>query len=55
MVGILESWVEKDYRVHINIFHFKFDLKGYAINFCVKYNIDFDKMYFHGIARVLRI
>ena len=32
------------FYVKINMFRFKFDLYGYALNFCVKYNLLFDRI-----------
>lgn len=32
------------YYVHINMFSFKFNWYGEALNFCVKYNLSFDRI-----------
>jgi hypothetical protein len=52
-LGIVTDIIFDDFRVKISIFHFKFKLKGYAINFCIKYNIPLKKIYYYNIARVL--
>ena len=53
--GVIESYDVYEWRVKSSVFRFKFELKGYAINFCVKYNISFDNIYFYGIARIMRL
>lgn len=52
-IGILEGYNVKEWRVHVDVFHFKFKCKGHAINFCVKHDISLERLSFFGIARVI--
>ena len=53
MIGIVNKIMKPRWEVYIMPFHYKFDMKGSAVNFCIKYNIPLEKMFFNCVVQII--